>query len=33
MLVTVSRQKFINLLLVIYDSLVMSWDRDVAFVH
>lgn len=33
MLVTVSSQKLINFLLVIYDILVMCWDRDVAFAH
>lgn len=33
MLVTVSSQKFINFLLVIYDILVVCWDRDVAFAH
>lgn len=33
MLVTVSSQKFINLLLVIYDILVICWDRCVAFAH
>lgn len=33
MLVTVSNQKFINFLHMIYAILVMCWDRDVAFSH
>lgn len=33
MLETVSNKRFINLLLVIYDILVMCWDRCVAFAH
>lgn len=33
MLVTVGSQKFIHFLLVMYDILVMCWDRDAAFAH
>lgn len=33
MLLPVRSQKFINFLLVIYDILVMCWDRVTAFAH